>query len=601
MKVVKNCGLAFKLVFRYAPLHGLLLILGFYIPGFFPGLQIILVQKVVDSGILYTSTGEGLTPMIVQGVLLVLMLFFWTMLQRLGSYENKVIETKLTQRMARDIMDKLENLEYSAFEQKGAQEVLQRISREPWKVVSQCFFWTVITTQAVVSILFTLGVYLSISVWIGVGLLIIAVPMVALYFNSAYRLREIYRGATDDKRRMADLKQLLRNKHAVYEMKVFESQSLLSEKWNEYSGKIVEETKKESGKLIAMDAGSRFLGLIYYIFIVAMLSYALLHGTVTLGQFTAALGSIGSITNKMTNSSWQVSEAIRRALELDFYREFLALPDRTDKRSVPAAAGSCIEFDHVSFRYPGTDREVLKDVTFRIEEGERVAFVGENGAGKSTVIKLLCGLYEPVKGRVTIGGVDVRDLSEELKREMISAVFQDFQSYELTLRENVAFGCLEKLNQDEALLHALSLAGAKELADTEEAGLDRNLGHLTEDGKDLSKGQWQRVAMARAFLSDAKYVILDEPTASLDPIAESHMYENFARIFSERGTIMISHRLASAKMAEKILVLDDGKIVQTGNHEELMEQEGLYRSMYLAQSSWYVKEQGGDREDGEHA
>ncbi len=150
--------------------------------------------------------------MIVQGVLLVLMLFFWTMLQRLGSYENKVIETKLTQRMARDIMDKLENLEYSAFEQKkGPRRCFSASAGSPGRWYPQCFFWTVITTQAVVSILFTLGVYLSISVWIGVGLLIIiAVPMVALYFNSAYRLREIYRGATDDKRRMADLKQLLR-------------------------------------------------------------------------------------------------------------------------------------------------------------------------------------------------------------------------------------------------------------------------------------------------------------------------------------------------------------------------------------------------------
>lgn len=192
-----------------------------------------------------------------------------------------------------------------------------------------------------------------------------------------------------------------------------------------------------------------------------------------------------------------------------------------------------------------------------------------------------------------IGGVPVRDLSEELQKKLLSVVFQDFQSYELTLRENVAFGNIGKLCEDDVLYQSLKLADAAELADTEEKGLDRELGHLTEHGKDLSKGQWQRVAMARAFLSDASYIILDEPTASLDPVAESHMYENFSRIFSGRGTILISHRLASAKMADRIMVLDGGKIVQNGSHESLMSKEGLYRTMYLAQSSWYTK-QGGE-------
>lgn len=595
MKVMKNCSMAFKLVFRYAPWSAVWMILGIYIPGFFPGLQVILVQRLVDRGIVYVENGQGLQGIIVTGVMLVTMLFFWVTLQNIGGYSGKVIETRMTEKLAPDIMDKLKNLEFSAFEQKGTQEILQRISKEPWQNISKCFQSTVIATQGVVSIFFTLGVYMSISVWIGIGLCLIAVPMILLNFISARRRQQIYRGTTEEKRRMTDLKQLIQNKHAVYEMKVFESQELLSEKWQEHSGRIAAETNREMGKIFVMEGTSVLLSIVYFIFIIVTLSYSLIHQSVTLGQFVAVFSSISSITGKMNSSSWRVSETIRLALDINYYREFLALPGRTDKREISSISHQDIVFENVSFAYPGTNREILHNVTFRIKAGERVAFVGENGAGKSTIIKLLCGLYEPVRGRVMIGGVNVRDLSEELRRKLISVVFQDFQGYEVTLRENVAFGDISKLGEDGLIWDALKLADASELAETEQKGLDRNLGHLTEDGKDLSKGQWQRVAMARAFLSNVAYVILDEPTASLDPIAESHMYENFSRIFSENGTIMISHRLASAKMADRILVLDGGRIVQEGSHEKLMCEEGLYSTMYLAQSSWYVE--GGEQDE----
>lgn len=587
MKVLRNCAMAIRLVFRYAPLNALLMVLGYYIPGFFGGLQIILVQRIVDAGVQYVNTGEGLTGMILSGILLILMLFSWVVLQRIATYENKVIETRITRRMSPDIMDKLDNLEYSAFESQGSQEILQRISREPLMMITKCCKMTIITTQAICSILFTLWVYMTISIWIGIGLLIITVPMITLKFFSSSKLEEIYYNATGSKRRMADLKLLLKNKHAVYEMKVFESQSLLSQKWNQYSSGIIEETKQASGKLLLMDGASRMLNVTYFIFVIITLAYCLLHGTVTIGQFTAALGSAGTITSKMTQSLWQVSTMIKQGMDLEFFREFLAMPTRTDRGSITQLSHYDIAFENVSFSYPGTDREILKNITFRVKDGESIAFVGENGAGKSTIIKLLCGLYEPTRGKVMIGGHPVRELSEELRQQLVSVVFQDFQSYELTLRENVAFGSIDKLSCDSALLDALKLADASLLVSSEEKGLDRNLGHLTPDGKDLSKGQWQRVAMARAFLSDARYMILDEPTASLDPIAESHMYENFSRIFQSRGTIMISHRLASAKMAQRIMVLDGGRIVQNGSHKELMAQEGLYRTMYLAQSSFY--------------
>lgn len=596
MKVVRNCALATRLVFQYAPWNALMVILGIFIPGFFGGLQIILVQRIVDNGISWAETGLGLDAVVRAGGLLVAMLFFWIVFQRFAMYQARVVQVRLTKYMAPDIMKKLNSLEYSAFESNDVQNILQRVSTEPWTNIRLCFDRTVISVQGIVSILFVLGVYMTISVWIGIGLALVAVPMVWLDFAGTHCFHRLFQDTTEEARRMKDLKQLLQSRHAMYEMKVFESQALMSEKWREASGNVEAQIKKTGIKALFLDGASKILSVIYYVFIILTISYSLLQGTVTLGQFVAAIGSLGTLTRKVSGSSWQVTEMVRLALDIDFYRDFLNLPERSDKREVNEIAHGDIAFENVSFTYPGTERQVLKNVTFRIKAGERVAFVGENGAGKSTIVKLLAGLYEPDAGRVLLGGVEVRELTEELRRKMLSVVFQDFQGYELTLRENVAFGNVRYLNDNDQIKDALELADASELYLQEEKGLDRNLGHLEEDGKDLSKGQWQRVAVARAFMAGAAFCVLDEPTASVDPIAESRMYENFAKIFYRSGTIMISHRLASAKMADRIMVLDGGRIVQDGSHEQLMAAEGLYRSMYLAQSSWY-KEDSAMEED----
>lgn len=597
MKVIKNCLLSVKLVFRYAPWNAFIYMLGYFVPGTFTGLQILLVQSIVDNGAAYVGNraeNAALKAMMVSGVLLVALLFFWVVFQQLAQYEFKVIETKLTRYMAADIMEKLQKLEYAAFESKEAQQVLQRVSNMPWMNISQCFNKTIISLQTVLSIVFVLGVYMTISEWIGIGLFLIAVPMLALNFSATSHYHHVLRDLTEEGRRMQDLKQLIRSRHAMYEMKVFGSQALLSDKWKEAGDRVESEMKKGGLRTIALEGIGKLLNVVYYVFIIVTLAYSLMHGTVTLGQFVAAISSIGSLTGKVNASAWSVSDAIRCALGMEFYREFMALEERhvSKEHIEPGEQLSHydIAFENVSFSYPGSDREVLSHVTFRIKEGERVAFVGENGAGKSTMIKLLCGLYAPDSGRVLIGGVNVRELPEELRRKLLSVVFQDFQGYELTLRENVALGNIEKLEKDKEILAALKLAGGEELYAAEKKGLERNLGHLEEDGKDLSKGQWQRVAIARAFLADAAFCVLDEPTASMDPVAESHMYENFARIFHKNGTIMISHRLASAKMADRIMVLDGGRIVQNGSHGQLMQEEGLYRTMYMAQSSWYREE-----------
>lgn len=587
MKILRNCLFCLKTVCRYVPFHALASVVCIFVPASFAGFQVLLLRHIVDSAVAYAQGAGELQTVIWRGALLVALLALGNSMQRIGLYQMDIISVKLMERMAPDIARRLMELEYASFEEQQTQELFQKMSGTPETGVYNCCLSAMFVIQRTITLGCSMAVIFAISPWIGLGIVLIGIPMLILGYYAAGRVRVVTEKTADASRRMGNIRDMLTNKHAVFEMKLSGAEALFTEKWNRYSEEYAEIYLREYRKEMAVDIASRFLNVIYLVFVICMAAAGLLGGSLTLGQFTAALHGISTIGNSLNDSSRHVVWLLGNAMGIDYYMEFLKLETRKDLGTVDSLDHFDIAFENVSFRYPGMGADVLKNVTFYIKEGERIAFVGENGAGKSTIVKLLCGLYEPTTGNVTIGGVSVRELSPDFRIKMLSVVFQNFQSYQMTLRENVAFGNLDALSDDGKLLHALRLADAEELAESQIKGLDRNLGRLAEDGQDLSKGQWQRVAMSRAFVSDAKYVVLDEPTASLDPVAESHMYENFSRIFRERGTILISHRLASAKMADRILVLDGGRIVQAGSHKELMEQRGLYQTMFAAQSSFY--------------
>ena len=562
MKIIRNCALALGLTVRYAPWNAFLYILVCLIPGLFGGLRVVLVQRLVDGGVHFGATGQGVERLMATGSALVATLLVWFVMERLQGYEDKALEIRLIGKMGPDIMEKLDGLEYAAFESQEVQGILQRIGGEPWENVKSCFGGSVRTVQTLLSIFIMLGVYASVSPWIGAGIFLLAVPMLALNFQATRRLHALIRDTTASERRLEDLKRLMQNPDAMYEMKVFGSQELMAEKWRRFAGGVEAETRKAGGRVLALEGGSRFLNITYFIFIIITLSHLFLQGRVTVGQFAAVAGSLHSITGQMLNAAWTVSDTFRSALDVAYYREFLRLPQRRDRRDVDALAHGDIAFENVSFTYPGTDRQVLKNVTFRIKAGERVAFAGENGAGKSTLVKLLCGLYEPDAGRVLMGGVDVRDLSEHLRRKCLSVVFQDFQEYELTLRENVALGDIPALSQDGRIKEALGQAGGAQLI-REGKGLEQSLGHLEAEGRGLSRGQWQRVAIARAFLADAAFCVLDEPTAVLTE-SEAEILLDSMRGLARHGIsiIFISHRLHEVmSVCDDIVILRDGEVV----------------------------------------
>lgn len=278
----------------------------------------------------------------------------------------------------------------------------------------------------------------------------------------------------------------------------------------------------------------------------------------------------------------------------DYYDKFFDLSeDDEQEETLPEPQAFDIEFKDVWFRYPGSEENpyILKGLSFHIREGEKISVVGENGEGKSTMIKLLLGLFEPEKGEILLGGQPMEKYTRAQRNRVFAPVFQDFMRYSISLKENVAVGDIELMNDEAAVRSAAQKGQAAKIAEGLKDGMDTLLGRDFEGGVDLSGGQWQRIALSRAFMGNKPVLLLDEPTSQLDPMAESRLYTEFHALAEGKTAVFITHRLASTMITDRILVLSQGRVSEEGTHDELMEKGGLYRTMFDAQRKWYEHEE----------
>jgi ATP-binding cassette subfamily B protein len=256
-------------------------------------------------------------------------------------------------------------------------------------------------------------------------------------------------------------------------------------------------------------------------------------------------------------------------------------------RPVPRPLRAGIVFDGVSFQYPGSARKVLHDVTLTVRAGEHVALVGANGSGKTTLVKLLCRLYDPTGGAITLDGVDLRELDTAALRREIAVVFQDWAAYHVTARDNIWFGDPRAQCNEARIRQAARASGADEVIARLPKGYDTVLGRWFESGEELSMGEWQKIALARAFVRDTQIVVLDEPTSFLDVEAEHEVFTRFRQLADGRTTILISHRLSTVRMADRIYLLEDGRVSESGRHDELMRSGGAYARLFETQAQSY--------------
>jgi ATP-binding cassette subfamily B protein len=333
------------------------------------------------------------------------------------------------------------------------------------------------------------------------------------------------------------------------------------------------------------------IGTLGYYVAYGYLAWGTLSGDFTIGDLTFLAGSFRRLRTLLEGLLTGFSQMAGQALYLDdLFSFFLIEPEITSKPDAlpfPRPMREGLRFENVGFRYPGAERWAVRNLTFTLRAGEVVALVGENGAGKTTLVKLLARLYDPDEGRVLLDGRDLRDYDLESLRSNIGVIFQDFVRYHLTAAENIAVGRIEAAQDRKRIEEAARRSLADDVIQRLPAQYDQPLGKRFRKGTDLSGGEWQKIAIARAYMRDAQLLILDEPTAALDARAEFEVFQHFRELIAGRTAVLISHRFSSVRMADRILVLAEGKLEAAGTHAELLAAGGRYAELFELQAEGY--------------
>jgi ATP-binding cassette subfamily B protein len=516
-------------------------------------------------------------------------------LLRIIDYLDTVLADRYTHYVSIRVMDQASKLDLTTYEDPVFYDRLERARVQATDRLAMIQQMGRLLQQSVTTLAFT-GLLLQSSPWL---LLLMAAGVLPSFLGETHYAFLGYAKnfrQTPAKRQMDYLRQVAASREGAKELKLFGLSGFLTGRFRQISQRICEENVALSRRKLFWGGSLALVGTLGYYGSYAFVIWRALHGAYNIGIFTLLTTAIQQASSNLQQAFSTASGIADQALFLTdliaFFEMKPTLRSKPNALPPPRPIRTGFEFRNVSFRYPGTDRYVLRDFNFIFAPGERIALIGENGEGKTTLVKLITRLYDVTEGQILLDGVDLRDYSIEDLHHEVGVIFQDFMRYEMTARENIVVGRVD----GNGSLGSIRLASIEEAARKSQAAqvirklperYDQMLGRRFEGGVDLSTGEWQRMALARAYLRDAQLLILDEPTAALDAKSELQVFERFAELTAGKMALLISHRFSTVRMADRIVVLEGGKLVEEGTHAQLLASGGRYATMFEMQAASY--------------
>jgi ABC-type multidrug transport system fused ATPase/permease subunit len=510
---------------------------------------------------------------------------------RLDGYAQIVVRSRLGLHVNMLMLGKAAGVSYAQSEDPGFQNLASHIRGEVSMRATDLVLHLATLLRCVVVFTGFAIIFLRIDATaLAVLAVACALPMVAevRYRRESFELRRARLLRT---RKVSYLESVLMTDPTAKEVKHFGLADWLMGKYRDiYHGFFLEESRVERRHRLLLSASDVVSSLVVYAFY-GWIAWQGANGRITLGSVVLLMVVLKQAQAVVRQAQGAVSGAYEMNLHMGRFFEFMRIPEEDPQAPFAGHADEAplprVEFDDVSFAYPGSGRMVLKNVSFVLEPGETVAIVGRSGAGKTTLMKLLVGLYRPTRGRILVDGVDVASLGQADLRRRIGVVFQDFSRFHFSAGDNIGAGWLPLRTDAQRLDQSVRSAGAEEVIGRLPHGLDTPLGRAF-GGDDLSGGQWQRIALARAFMRKGSILVLDEPTASLDAETEHEIFQRFHELAGSRTSVLITHRFSSIRMADRIMVFEDGQMVESGSHAELMRQSGRYKAFFQLQAEGYL-------------
>ena len=491
------------------------------------------------------------------------------------------------------LYEKAVSLRLEWFEYPRYYDGLQRVTEPSGPMNEMGQSWQLLQAQNVLVTVFqAAGILVALAAvhWsVPVAMLTVSAVLFLSHAVQVKRYVNVNRSQTMARRRQEYWRRLLTERSPAPEVRLFGLAGHLIESWRSTTDAMLREKAALRVKNLSLIIPSSLATVALFGIVLFSLVWAANEGVVTAGAVVAYVYITWTYIGRVSDLHWRIRSLQEFAVKLSYLPEFLAL-GRTDRKGgapAPARVGRGVELRNISFTYPGGSAPVLSSIDLAIRPGETVALVGENGAGKTTLTKILLGLYQPTGGAVTVDGTDLREIDLESWRDRAGAVFQDYMTYAFTARENIGMGRTGEMENTGAIRDAAVRSGAHAAIEDLPQGYETLLGREFEGGRELSRGQWQSLAIARLYLRDAELLVLDEPTSALDALAEVEVYRQFLDLSSDKSVLLISHRLGSARLADRVVFLKDGEIVEQGTHDELIQSGGAYSELFTMQAEWY--------------